>query len=95
MIGHLYLIMVSFGFYTEKDFVFIHFLLELFDYLKQNKTNSILLKQQISDVYSTDSNLLSTQSNNLFSKLHRWIEFLHDPIFNITIRCINLKYKSP
>jgi len=45
-----------------------------------------------------DPNLLpitqTLPSNNFFTKFDQWLEYLHDPFLNISIRHFDLQYKS-
>lgn len=73
-------------------------LLEINDYFKRKKAKSPVKGKEEVLPPLIDSDLSSIiqqkHSNNLFKKVDKLVEFFHDPIINISIQDIELKYKS-
>jgi hypothetical protein len=67
------------------------FFLEIFDYFKRNQS-----QKQTSNFHYIDPNLLtvtqSKPSNNFFNKFDQWLEYLHEPSIDISIRHVNINY---
>lgn len=74
------------------------YFLELFNYFKQFQTNKTISQRRTSNFRYIDSSLLPTSnpilSNNILNKFDEFIEYLHEPFLNLSIRHFHCKYKS-